>query len=235
MSPDSDKKTLSASDITLVPGSTDQGTKNGLNASENIPVAPTNTAPENPQPLPDPAPSPATAPATPPAPPAPPAPVAPVAPVTPTVAPPISPTPPVPPAEPTQPASPTSNMAEKPVAPNATLNKPLKPESPAKPPQPEKKKPAMTNSVNDQGLYSVNILILDRDRKATEVNRLLTEFGHLFSGRMGLPLARRCQGKCASVVTLIAQATKPELTEFHQKARAIQGIVLKITLIQASL
>ena len=80
----------------------------------------------------------------------------------------------------------------------------------------------------EKKLFTVTILITDRQNQAGAINQFLTETGHLFLGRMGIPLARRCWGKCASIITLIAEANSEEITDFEKQLIEIKNITVKI-------
>ncbi|OPZ93821.1 MAG: hypothetical protein BWY73_00102 [candidate division TA06 bacterium ADurb.Bin417] len=70
----------------------------------------------------------------------------------------------------------------------------------------------------------VGIIIEDRQKSACKVNEILSEFGELIIGRMGLPhpLKKKC---CA--ITLIVDASTDEMGAFTGKLGKIRGVSAK--------
>jgi len=69
----------------------------------------------------------------------------------------------------------------------------------------------------------VGIVVEDRHVSAPKVNAVLTEFGDLIVGRMGIPhLDEEC-----SVITLIVKATTDEVGSLTGKLGQIPGIAVK--------
>lgn len=69
----------------------------------------------------------------------------------------------------------------------------------------------------------VGIIIKDRLRQAEKVNKILTEYGDIIAGRMGLPYRE----KNCSVITLIIDATTDELGALTGRLGAVEGISVK--------
>ncbi len=74
----------------------------------------------------------------------------------------------------------------------------------------------------------VGITIQDRLKQAENVNRILSSFGGLIVGRMGLPYRE----KNCSVITLIVDATTDELGALTGKLGSIEGVSVKSALIR---
>ncbi len=72
----------------------------------------------------------------------------------------------------------------------------------------------------------VGIILEDRRQSAQEVNRVLTEFGDLSVGRMGVPHARDGQ----SVIVLIVDATTDEIGSLTGRLGKIPGVSVKSAL-----
>ncbi len=69
----------------------------------------------------------------------------------------------------------------------------------------------------------VGIVIEDRRKSAPQVNEILTEFGEIIIGRMGIPYSeRRC-----SVITVIIDATTNEVGSLTGKLGAVEGVSVK--------
>ena len=69
----------------------------------------------------------------------------------------------------------------------------------------------------------VGIIIKDRLRQAEKVNKILTEYGDIIAGRMGLPYRE----KNCSVITLIIDATTDELGALTGRLGTVEGISVK--------
>lgn len=78
----------------------------------------------------------------------------------------------------------------------------------------------------EKRLGFVAIIIHDRKSVAGEVNRILSEFGDLICGRMGLPYEKR---NCC-VIVLIVDATTDELGRLTGRLGMIPGVSVKSAL-----
>lgn len=79
---------------------------------------------------------------------------------------------------------------------------------------------------HNKRLGFVGIIVEDRRASSAEVNRVLSEFGDLICGRMGLPY--RPRGCC--VITLIVDATTDEIGRLTGRLGAIPGVSVKSAL-----
>ncbi len=75
----------------------------------------------------------------------------------------------------------------------------------------------------EKRLGFVGIVIEDRKRSAPEVNKVLTEYGQLIAGRMGIPHLKHDN----SVIVIIVDATTDELGALTGKLGKIEGISVK--------
>ena len=75
----------------------------------------------------------------------------------------------------------------------------------------------------EKRLGFVGIIIHNRKKAAPEVNQVLTEFGDLIAGRMGIPHVK----KELSVIVLIVNATTDGLGAFTGKLGKIVGVSVK--------
>jgi putative iron-only hydrogenase system regulator len=69
----------------------------------------------------------------------------------------------------------------------------------------------------------VGILIQDREKNAPEVNKILSRFGEIIIGRMGLPYEKR--NRC--VITLIVDATTDEVGRLTGRLGQLDGVCVK--------
>jgi len=72
----------------------------------------------------------------------------------------------------------------------------------------------------------MGIIITDRNKQAGEVNNVLSEFGSIIQGRMGIPYKER---NC-SVITIIVDATTDEIGALTGRLGLIPGVSVKSAL-----
>lgn len=78
----------------------------------------------------------------------------------------------------------------------------------------------------DKRLGFVGIIVSNRKKQASQVNNILSEFGELILGRMGIPYQKR---DC-SVITVIVDATTDELGSLTGRLGLIEGVSVKSAL-----
>jgi len=69
----------------------------------------------------------------------------------------------------------------------------------------------------------VGIIIENREKCAPEVNELLTQYGDIIVGRMGIPYHERA----FNVITLIVDGTISEIGAMTGKLGMIEGVTVK--------
>ena len=72
----------------------------------------------------------------------------------------------------------------------------------------------------------MGIIVSDRNKQAGEVNKILSEFGNIIQGRMGIPYKER---NC-SVITIILDATTDDVGALTGRLGLIPGISVKSAL-----
>lgn len=78
----------------------------------------------------------------------------------------------------------------------------------------------------DKRLGFMGIIITDRKNQAAEVNKVLSEFGSIIQGRMGIPYKER---NC-SVITIIVDATTDDIGALTGRLGLIKGVSVKSAL-----
>lgn len=78
----------------------------------------------------------------------------------------------------------------------------------------------------ERRLGFLGIIVENRRRSAAKVNEVLTEFGDIIVGRMGIPYAKR---DCC-VITLIVDATTDQVGALTGKLGSLEGIFVKSAL-----
>lgn len=76
-------------------------------------------------------------------------------------------------------------------------------------------------------LGTISILMKDRHTYAVEVQKILTDKGHLIMARMGVNPARTCVKNCTGIVTLIVEGTAKEINDLTKQLDKLYGVVAK--------
>ena len=72
----------------------------------------------------------------------------------------------------------------------------------------------------------MGIIVTDRNKQADEVNKILSEFGNIIQGRMGIPYKER---NC-SIIALVVDATTDEIGSLTGRLGLIPGVSVKSAL-----
>jgi len=72
----------------------------------------------------------------------------------------------------------------------------------------------------------VGIIVKDRKRNASKVNEILSEFGDIMVGRIGLPYRERG----VSVIAVIVDGSTDDIGSFTGKLGMLEGITVKSAL-----
>lgn len=75
----------------------------------------------------------------------------------------------------------------------------------------------------EKRLSVVGIIVYEREKSAAKVNEILSEFGDMVVGRMGIPYRERG----ISVIAIIVDATTDELGALTGKLGQIPGVKVK--------
>lgn len=80
-------------------------------------------------------------------------------------------------------------------------------------------------------LGTITILVGDRQVHAVDVNRLLTENGHLILARLGVNVSRTCVTGCTAMITVAVEATVKEIHDLTEQLDGLYGIVAKSSIV----
>ncbi|MDP3043754.1 MAG: hypothetical protein Q8N21_05145 [bacterium] len=80
---------------------------------------------------------------------------------------------------------------------------------------------------NKKQLAAITILVKDRQKHSNEVQRILTDNGHIIMARLGVNLQRACVENCTGLITVAVEATKKEINDLTKKLNKLYGIVAK--------
>ncbi len=76
-------------------------------------------------------------------------------------------------------------------------------------------------------LAAITILIKDRQSHSQDVQKILTDNGHLIMARLGVNLQRNCIKNCTGMITIAVEGTAKEINNLTKKLDSLYGIVAK--------
>lgn len=74
---------------------------------------------------------------------------------------------------------------------------------------------------------AITILVKDREKNSSEVNRVLTENGHLIMARLGVNLERHCIEHCTAMISITVEASAMDIKRITKELNGLYGIVAK--------
>lgn len=77
-------------------------------------------------------------------------------------------------------------------------------------------------------LATISILTTDRQAVSTELNRLLTEDGHLIISRLGVNVQRNCFEHCTGLIVLAVEGDSEKVAELEQKLKNLMHTNVKL-------
>lgn len=87
--------------------------------------------------------------------------------------------------------------------------------------------PAKTTKNTKLHLATITILVKDRQMHAPEVNRILTENGHLILARLGVNVQRHCIEHCTAMITVALEASAKDINRITKELDQLYGITAK--------
>lgn len=76
-------------------------------------------------------------------------------------------------------------------------------------------------------LATITILVKDRQMHSPEVNRILTENGHLILARLGVNVQRHCIEHCTAMITVALEASAKDISRITKELDQLYGITAK--------
>ena len=73
----------------------------------------------------------------------------------------------------------------------------------------------------------MTILVKDRQKHSADVNRILTENGHLIMARLGVNVQRHCIENCTAMIVVAVEATVKEIAKITKELDGLYGIEAK--------
>jgi putative iron-only hydrogenase system regulator len=76
-------------------------------------------------------------------------------------------------------------------------------------------------------LATITVLVKDRQMHSPEVNRVLTENGHLILARLGVNVQRHCIAHCTAIITVTLEASAQDISRITKELDKLYGIKVK--------
>lgn len=74
---------------------------------------------------------------------------------------------------------------------------------------------------------TITILVKDRQTHAGDVQKLLTDHGHIIMARMGVNVQKSCVEHCTGLVAVAVEGTMKEIEDLTAALDGLYGIVAK--------
>jgi len=85
--------------------------------------------------------------------------------------------------------------------------------------------------VEKKHLGTITILIKDRQTHAVDVQRVLTDNGHLILARLGVNAQRSCVEHCTGVIAILVEGTAHDINALAKEIDGLYGIVAKAVIV----
>jgi metal-responsive CopG/Arc/MetJ family transcriptional regulator len=76
-------------------------------------------------------------------------------------------------------------------------------------------------------LAIISILVKERQKHAADMQRILTEAGHLIMARLGVNVQPLCVENCTGLVAIAVKGTANEISGLTKRLNDLYGIVAK--------
>lgn len=83
----------------------------------------------------------------------------------------------------------------------------------------------------EKQLGTITILIEDRQTHADDVQKILTESGHLIMSRLGVNVQPACVDHCTGLIVVAMAATTKQMNDLVKKLNKLYGIVAKASIV----
>jgi hypothetical protein len=78
-------------------------------------------------------------------------------------------------------------------------------------------------------LASITILVENRQTHAQDVQKILTDMGHLILARLGVNPQRACIENCTGIIVVVVEGSTKEINDLVRGLDSLYGIVAKAT------
>ena len=73
-------------------------------------------------------------------------------------------------------------------------------------------------------LATITILVTSRQTHSPELNKILSDNGHLIMSRLGVNVQPKCIQDCVGLIVVVAKGHKDDLEQLNAQIDAINGI-----------
>jgi putative iron-only hydrogenase system regulator len=80
-------------------------------------------------------------------------------------------------------------------------------------------------------LGTITIMLGDRTTHAQDVNKILSEAGHLIIARLGINVERTHVEHCSALITVVVEGSKKDITDLTKKLDKLYGVVAKSSIV----
>lgn len=77
-------------------------------------------------------------------------------------------------------------------------------------------------------LGTITIFTSDRQTSALEMNKILTENGHLIMSRLGVNVQKACQNHCPGLIVIAVEGEDEKIFALEEKLRDLPELEVKI-------
>lgn len=81
-------------------------------------------------------------------------------------------------------------------------------------------------------LATISILATDRQAAHEELNKLLSQEGHLIISRLGVNVQRNCFEHCLGLIVLAVEGDGPKIAELESKLKGLPHLTVKMSIMK---
>ncbi len=81
-------------------------------------------------------------------------------------------------------------------------------------------------------IATISILTTDRQAVSSELNKILTEAGHLIMSRLGVNVQRNCFEHCLGLIILAVEGDGPKIAELEQRLKSLPHLSVKLNVMK---
>ncbi len=81
-------------------------------------------------------------------------------------------------------------------------------------------------------LATISILANDRQAASVDLNKILTESGHLIMSRLGVNVQRNCFEHCLGLIILAVEGDGPKVAELCERLKALPHLSVKMSIMK---
>lgn len=81
-------------------------------------------------------------------------------------------------------------------------------------------------------IATISILASDRQAVSSDLNKVLTDAGHLIMSRLGVNVQRNCFEHCLGLIILAVEGDGPKIAELEQKLKSLPHLSVKLSIMK---